>query len=183
MAERVGLASGVVELARDFDGWRDVADELISVITGTLDGSAALVEHIGSTAVAGLAAKPIIDIAIALPRQSAIAAAVVNLVAAGFVYRDNAGDNGGHVLVLESSDGRRLANIHVVDALDPQWGAWLRFRDRLRTDVHARERYAVEKTRLAAEFPSDRIAYTDGKTKVVREILEHDGLDRLVPGT
>ncbi|TML13550.1 MAG: GrpB family protein, partial [Actinobacteria bacterium] len=62
----LGLTKGVVRLERGVPSWSTVATALIAQITDTLGTQAAAVEHIGSTAVSGLLAKPIVDLAVLL---------------------------------------------------------------------------------------------------------------------
>jgi GrpB-like predicted nucleotidyltransferase (UPF0157 family) len=93
------------------------------------------------------------------------------LRADGWIYRGDAGDQGGHIFVLESRPWHRVAHLHVVDHDGDQWRAYLRFREVLRRSPQARERYEAVKLRLAAQRPIDRRAYTNGKTAVVTSIL------------
>lgn len=87
------------------------------------------------------------------------------LEAAGWIYRGDARDEGGHVFVLESHPYRRIAHLHVVARGGTQWRNYLRFRDLLRADASARAQYEATKLLLAAAHPADREAYTLGKTR------------------
>lgn len=121
------------------------------------------VEHIGSTAVPGLIAKPILDIGILVPNAEALPRAGAALTALGYRYRGDAGSSGGHVYVAERSAGERVQNLHVLVSGDPAWGRYIRFRDALREDVALRDAYAALKRRLADVHPNDRRAYTRAK--------------------
>jgi GrpB-like predicted nucleotidyltransferase (UPF0157 family) len=131
------------------------------------------VEHIGSTSVSGLLAKPIIDLAIGTLPDAQLAAIVERLSERHWTYRGDAGDEGGHVFVLESRAGHRLAHAHVVEHGATQWCRYLALRAALRTSVDARQRYASEKRRLVATLGQDNTAgaYTAGKSLVVAELL------------
>src|SRR4051812_36829462 len=63
-------------------------------------------------------------------------------------------------------------HLHVVTIDDPQWGAYLRFRDTLRANANLRDRYAALKQALAAQFPEDRVGYTNGKASFIRHVLD-----------
>jgi len=171
-------------LGLDYDGLRlDLATEAwlaagIRVrewVAGLLADYPAEVELVGSAAVPGLLAKPIIDLAVGIApagRPGLLPAAVLaSLVADGWIYRGDAGDDGGHVFVLETRPWHRVAHLHVVERGGEQWRNYLRLRDLLRRCPQARARYQEAKLRLAERQPADRRAYTSGKTGVVTELL------------
>ena len=135
-----------------------------------LDGIVARVELIGSSSVLALLAKPIIDLAVGLDSNQSIAAVTARLTADKWIYRGDAGDEGGHVFVLETRPWHRVAHLHVVEHDGSQWRNYLRLRGMLRQDHNARERYEAVKLNLA-EHADDRRAYTTGKSEVVDALL------------
>ena len=94
------------------------------------------------------------------------------LQASGWIYRGDAGANGGHVFVLEARPWHHVAHLHVVDHGGEQWRNYLQLRDLLRRSPDARARYESVKRQLANEIGDDRKAYTDGKTGIVGELLD-----------
>lgn len=132
-------------------------------------------EHVGSTSVVGLCAKPILDLAVGLRGNEAPPRAA--LEALGYLYLGDGGDEGGHLFVLESRPGVRTHHLHAVTLDGPQWRSYLRFRARLREDPEARERYATEKRALAARYPGDRPAYTESKGPTILEIIASSHTD------
>jgi GrpB-like predicted nucleotidyltransferase (UPF0157 family) len=140
-------------------------------VAESLDGIAAGVEQIGSSSVVGPLAKPIIDLAVGLSHHRDISPVRSRLEAAGWVYRGDAGDDGGHVFVLEARPWHRVAHLHVVGHGSVQWRNYVRFRDLLRRSSEARDLYETAKRRLAAEHPNDRKVYADGKSAVVGSLL------------
>jgi GrpB-like predicted nucleotidyltransferase (UPF0157 family) len=136
-----------------------------------LCGLVADVEIVGSSSVLGLLAKPIIDLAVGLTAQQGLTPVIDALQADGWIYRGDAGSQGGHVFVLETRPWFRVAHIHVVAYQGPEWRHYLQFRDLLRRDPAAREKYAAVKLKLLDQAPSDRNAYTAGKTDVVVSLL------------
>jgi GrpB-like predicted nucleotidyltransferase (UPF0157 family) len=170
----LGLEYNDLRFGRTTQAWLDAGGELRSRVVEALDGLAAEVELVGSSSVLGLLAKPIIDLAVGLDAKQSMSSVTARLEADGWIYRGDAGDQGGHVFVLECRPWHRVAHLHVVDDHGDQWRAYLRFRDVLRRSSEARERYEAVKLRLAEQRPVDRKAYTDGKTAIVTSII--DGL-------
>jgi GrpB-like predicted nucleotidyltransferase (UPF0157 family) len=171
----LGLEYGTVELRRTDARWAQVADELIDVVRQALREMAVDVQHIGSTSVEGMLAKPIIDIAIRSAPGTTPADAIERLVALGYEYRGDAGDAGGLVFVLDGRAWFRVAHLHVVAHDDPQWARYLTVRERLRTDPAARAHYEGVKRMLAARYPNDRTAYATGKDEAVATIIGQTG--------
>ena len=80
------------------------------------------------------------------------------------------------MFVLESRPGHRVAHAHVVDHQGEQWLNYLRLRDLLRADPTARARYEAVKQGLVSQFGDDRVAYTDGKTSIVHQLLRESAV-------
>lgn len=171
-AAGLGLDYGDLRLDRTTAAWLDAGAELRTRVAEALDGLAVEVRLVGSSSVLGLLAKPIIDLAVGLATTKALSPMTARLEADGWIYRGDAGDQGGHVFVLESRPWHRVAHLHVVDHDGPQWRAYLRFREILSRSPEARKRYESAKLRLADQTPVDRKAYTNGKTAVVTSILD-----------
>ena len=170
----LGLQSGTVRLVEARAEWGVVASRLATSIEQALSDRAARVEHVGSTAVPGLVAKPIIDLAAGVRGASATAVREP-LERLGYHYRGDAGERGGLVFVLEDRPRHRVAHVHVVELDGAQWQRYLAFRDLLRSDAPARAAYARLKLELARNFAQDRKAYTDAKQGPVSDLLEmHD---------
>ena len=64
-----------------------------------------------------------------------------------------------------------MHHLHVVSLCDPNWERWLTFRDYLRASPSARGAYAAEKIRLAIRHEENRVAYTEGKSRVIGSLL------------
>lgn len=161
-----------MSLTRTTAAWLAAGAELRDRVAEILDGIPAYVEVIGSSSVPGLLAKPIIDLAAGLTADQPLAPAAARLEAEGWIYRGDAGRDGGHVFVLEARPWHRVAHLHVVEYDGDQWRNYLRFRDLLRSSPNARERYEAVKVALAPREPLDRTAYTSGKTEVVTALLD-----------
>jgi GrpB-like predicted nucleotidyltransferase (UPF0157 family) len=125
-------------------------------------------EHIGSTAVPGLCAKPVLDILAGHPSDVSALALVNPLQQAGYEHRGDAGI-AGHQFFRRGQP--RAYHIHLVEQGGLLWREYLAFRDYLRADPGAAGRYAEVKRALAARFPYDRGSYIDGKSRFVVECI------------
>ncbi|MDP2919042.1 MAG: GrpB family protein [Dehalococcoidia bacterium] len=132
------------------------------------------VQHIGSTAVPGLPAKPILDIAIAVPDRGAVPVVVKRLVEVGYSDRGYQEATGGHLLIKDREPDVRTVHLHIVETADSPWRNYIMFRDLLRRDPVIRKKYAKLKKRLARNFPDDRKSYTEGKDTFIRGVLNSD---------
>ncbi len=133
------------------------------------------VEHIGSTAVPGLAAKPIVDLmASVTDLDTVVARAGERLIADGWHYVPPRLDGRPwrrFFVKPDSSGQRREAHLHLLRAGHPRWTEQLTFRDALRRDRDLARRYEELKRRLAGERGDDREAYTEGKAEFVAAVL------------
>jgi GrpB-like predicted nucleotidyltransferase (UPF0157 family) len=166
----LGLKYGTVRLVEHDPRWAPAFLAERVVLAEALDGLSCQIEHIGSTAISGLPAKPILDIAVGMTESGDLRESIARLQQLGYEYRGDAGDGGGHVFVRANGEVR-THHVHVVALGGEQWRKYLMLRDLLRTDAGARERYAAAKRELADRFPEDRKSYTDGKDEVMYRLL------------
>ena len=134
------------------------------------------VEHIGSTAVAGLAAKPIVDMVVPVHSHESGPEIIAALTAAGWSHDPQPDDAEmrRHSFCLPDP-AWRTHHLHVVEASSRPWRRWLAFRDHLREHPDEAERYGRLKTDLAERFAADRDAYRAGKTGFVEAALRRGG--------
>ncbi len=128
------------------------------------------IDHIGSTSVEGLAAKPIIDIQISVPSLEPVSAYLPQMEALAYVWRSDNPEKTKRY--FRESPGQRRIHIHV-----RRLGSWheqfaLLFRDYLRLHPDDQRKYERVKKELAALYRSDRQAYTDAKDEVFWEIIK-----------
>lgn len=178
MAEPLGLESKTVRVVAYDARWpelfRTEAARLANAISAA-EVPALTFEHIGSTAVPGLAAKPILDVAAGRPMESSAADYVPVLEAAGYIYRGESGLPGREFF---RRGDLRSHHLHLVAFGGSHWRRYLGFRDALRADNSLRDAYAALKHELAARYPYDREAYIDGKTSFVENVVRTLGLRR-----
>jgi GrpB-like predicted nucleotidyltransferase (UPF0157 family) len=137
------------------------------------------VEHVGSTAVPGLPAKPIIDLDAVVPSRS-IPDAVRRLEAVGYIHKGDQGVSGREA--FRPPDQSIPHHLYVCPSDSPELTAHLRFRDALRADGLLAAEYAMLKRELAARFGADRAGYCEAKTSFVRTVLARPVADRCPDG-
>ncbi len=133
-------------------------------------GHAQDIQHIGSTAVPGLAAKPILDIALAVDTDAAVQVCREALLRLGYEFYDAESNAPGHTYFVRGRQVR-THQAHLWRLPTPGWANHLYFRDRLRADPALAADYAALKARLAQEYASDKLAYTAAKTDFVQAVL------------
>jgi GrpB-like predicted nucleotidyltransferase (UPF0157 family) len=167
--ESLGLRRGVTRNHAYDPRWADEFELEASRLAGLLASLEPRIEHIGSTAVPGLPAKPLLDIALAFRDRAALETARRVLRAAGYEDRGDLGAAGG-VVLAKGSHSRRTHLLHLVEASDGQWLRWMTFRDALQSDPDLRAAYAALKADLARRFPEDRVSYAAGKRQFIEGI-------------
>ncbi len=168
----LGLESGVVRLVPYDPAWADLFLAESASIEAMLrkHNVIAVLEHIGSTSVPGLAAKPILDTLVGVEHANDFIPATTALVEAGYNYRGEQGIPGRHF--FRRGEPRQY-HVHLVVRESDLWRDYLAFRDFLRTHPDRVTEYAALKHALAKRYPRDREAYIEGKTEFVRRILAH----------
>jgi GrpB-like predicted nucleotidyltransferase (UPF0157 family) len=137
-------------------------------IHAALGGRERLLEHIGSTSVPGLAAKPIIDILLVVDDSADEPAYLPDLEAAGYVLRVREPDWQEHRMLRTPA---KDVHVHVYSPGSPEIARNLLFRDHLRADPGDRELYAQTKRRLATRSWPTMQHYAEAKTEVIEAIL------------
>ena len=140
---------------------------LLSVLQPWLVGP---VEHVGSTAVSGLPAKPIIDIMAGIADLPSSVPAIDALKPLSYCYFDYKADQ--MHWFCKPSDFERTHHLHLIPWKSPLWLERLAFRDRLRNDAVTRRSYAELKIALASRYREDREAYTEAKTDFIQSVLQ-----------
>jgi GrpB-like predicted nucleotidyltransferase (UPF0157 family) len=160
--------AGAVELVAYDLAWPALFEAEAARIRRALSEAALSIEHVGSTAVPGLMAKPVIDINLAVADPRDEATYTLALEAEGYELRIREPDWFEHRLFKRQNPA---VNLHVFAAGCPELERVRRFRDRLRADPADRALYQGVKQRLAAQ-PWDFVqAYADAKSEVVAEIM------------
>jgi GrpB-like predicted nucleotidyltransferase (UPF0157 family) len=148
--------------------WPDHFERWRQRLQQALGNAATRIAHIGSTAVPGLAAKPIIDVQVIVPDVGDEAAYVPAIERAGVAFRARDPE---HRYFRPAGDRPRDVQVHVCCAGSSWERAHLLFRDFLRADEGLRGAYAALKRDLAARYRHDRIAYNEAKTSFILDAV------------
>lgn len=148
--------------------FQDLRQELLPAFTGV----PIEILHIGSTAVPGLAAKPVIDLLLGAPTLATIEARIADLVQLDYTYRPHyeAAIPQRRYFVKDIAGDLRI-HLHGVEHRGRLWREHLRFRDLLRADDARRCEYEELKRRLAITHAGDKTAYTLAKGAYIRSLL------------
>jgi len=136
------------------------------------------IEHIGSTSVAGLAAKPTIDALVGIHNLADVGKCIVPLEQIGYQHRPAFESQflGGHYFRRRNELGQHTYHIHVTEFNSEFWNRHIGFRNYLRTHPEAARQYEQLKRGLAQKFPNDRERYTEGKSEFIRGIEKIAGM-------
>jgi GrpB-like predicted nucleotidyltransferase (UPF0157 family) len=127
------------------------------------------IEHIGSTAIPNIMAKPVIDIAMMvdnLPEDQRVSQSLVNI---GYKHHGDYGLPGRQFFTWGDPP---VIHLHVVGQQSHYWHDWITFRDFLRETPDWRQRYEAEKVKLMQQANGNRKHYTESKTSIIQEILK-----------
>ena len=164
----LAVLNGPIELNEYDPAWPSMFEREATRIRAALGDVARRIEHVGSTSVPGLAAKPIIDILLVVADSADEAAYVAPMEAAGYVLRIREPEWFEHRL-FKGPD--TAVNIHVFTDGATEIDRMLAFRDWLRTHDDERRRYEETKRELAARTWKYVQHYADAKTEVVEGII------------
>ena len=166
----LGTQGGHVEIVEYRADWPRAFDRESAAIREACRPWVIEVHHVGSTAVPGLAEKPVLDMVPVAAGPAEALEAVPRMEALGYRYR---GENGipGRFYFEKSVDGRTVAHVHLFPLGHPAIRTHLAFRDYLRTHPDAARDYERLKRALAAKHRHDRKAYTDAKAAFIEGII------------
>ncbi|GLZ82111.1 hypothetical protein Afil01_69180 [Actinorhabdospora filicis] len=134
------------------------------------------IEHVGSTAIPGMAAKPVIDLMASVTNLDAITTHMELPTDWHYVPPELDGRPWRRFFVKTNPQAtHRQAHLHVMTAGHPRWAEQKNFRDALRANQERAKEYADLKRRLAEEHGNDREAYTDAKGEFVARVMREMG--------
>lgn len=164
----LGLSRGTVEVHPYSFSWPELFRRERDLLAEVMGPVCLEVEHVGSTAVPGLSAKPVIDIQVAVRQIPGLqASTVLALEQLGYqVMPERAYPT--RLFMPKGPEGRRTHHLNLVVSEREDWLAPLRFRDALRADEALRDEYAELKRSLTARYSADRDTYTAQKSEFIR---------------
>ena len=172
LAQTAGASSFSREpiVVSDYDpNWPTLFEKIAQPVREALADLGATVEHVGSTAVPGLAAKPVIDIDVVVGSATDVPTAIERLHSLGYLYQGDKGIKGREAFMWP--EGAERHHLYVVVAGTDPYLEHVAFRDYLRDHPEIAADYAALKKELAAEHGNDRIGYTDAKDEFVSRVL------------
>lgn len=162
----LGLPRGTVQLSTSYDDFRKAFYYEKTRLRKLSTKIVVEIEHIGSTAIKDMPAKPIIDLAVGLKSWNDFDVAKVLLELLGYTYHGNLKSSGGHVFDL-LVNGKACVILHLLPLNSFRWRKYLVFRDYMIAHSSARATYSEIKRGLAASFASDRKMYTAAKRAAI----------------
>ncbi|GIP38995.1 hypothetical protein J31TS4_22750 [Paenibacillus sp. J31TS4] len=144
------------------------------VLRSVLGEAALAIEHIGSTSVEGLCAKPILDLAVGVGELSHADAFVAPLEGIGYIYVPKP-EFPARRFFRKGEWRKGTHHLHVYELGSAEWRDQLRFRDALRERRELLREYAELKERLAGLYADDRVQYTEAKAPFIQAVLASPG--------
>lgn len=164
------MQSKLIEVV-DYDpAWPALFAQIAARVEAAFSSSPLIcIEHVGSTFVPGLPAKPVIDIDVVIPSRPALPDAIARLATLGYTHQGDLGISSREA--FRSPAGSTPHNLYVCAEDSPELHRHLAFRDYLRAHPDDAECYGENKRGLAARHASDIDGYVNGKTEFVQGVL------------
>ena len=168
MTATLGLAAGEVRLQDAHEIWARAFELEKATIIDAIGPHIVDVQHVGSTAIPGVPAKPILDILVGVADFEEARVCVAPLERMGYLFRNEHGIPRRHYFVKGEP---RTHHLHMVERDSDHWRSTVGFRDLLKRNPESARAYADAKKTLAATYSRDRPAYQREKDKVVESLL------------
>lgn len=165
----LGLPSGQLQLSPYEPNWSRLFLAEKEQMLVCLGNHILNVQHIGSTSIPGMPAKPILDIGVAVTNFEEAAVCVPLLEQLGYSYKGENGIARRHYFVKGNP---RTHHLHMLEVTSADWKHHLLFRDYLRSNPKVAQAYADLKQTLALQFANNRDAYQVGKESFIQTVLQ-----------
>lgn len=152
--------------------WKDKFEEIKAMLIPIIGDLSISIEHVGSTSIEGLSAKPIIDIDVVMESYSVFPEIKERLENVGYKHEGNLGIESREAFKRAFQDEFMTYHLYVCPMDGKGYLEHIAFRDYLRTNDEARKEYQQLKIELAKKYAFDREAYCIGKTEFIRSILD-----------
>jgi GrpB-like predicted nucleotidyltransferase (UPF0157 family) len=164
----LGLPSGMVLLSPYESGWQTLFLEEMDRLQVGIGGYVLDIQHIGSTSIPGMPAKPILDIGIAVANFEEAVQCIPPMEELEYTYKGENGIARRHYFVKGAP---RTHHVHMVEIDSEEWRSLLLFRDYLIMNPETVREYARLKRELAKQFATEREAYQAGKDSFIKAVL------------
>ena len=172
----LGCERHLVRLVPYQAAWADLFRQEAEGLRAALGENVVGIEHVGSTSIPGLDAKPILDIVVAVRDMTDAAVFEEALKPLGYVHRAENDRPGRLSFVKRLPDDRSTHHLNITELGTECWFTHVAFRDYLREHPEAREEYRKLKLDLVERHARDRAAYQEGKAAFIRRILMRTGI-------
>jgi GrpB-like predicted nucleotidyltransferase (UPF0157 family) len=166
----IGLRKGTVKLVSHRPIWKQMFEEEATRLRQAMGHTCLAIEHIGSTAIEGLDAKPIIDILVAVDDLGTVNDLKPVLAELGYSHKED-DSVVGRVFFRKGPPSRRTHHLSLTELGTAYWKCHLLFRDYLRKHPTEAEQYQQLKRRLAKQYAKDRGAYTSKKQEFIKKVI------------
>ncbi|MFX1537868.1 MAG: GrpB family protein [Promethearchaeota archaeon] len=173
----IGLKRGIVKLSPYSSKWVEVYSKEKLQLETVIGDHVLEIQHIGSTSIPGMIAKPIIDIAVAVHDFREAFKCVELLKDLEYEYKGEFGIPKRHFFVKGNP---RIFHLHMLEISSQEWKNHQFFRDFLIQHPNKAEEYAELKILLARQFSTDRDAYTEGKASFIEKILHQEKEEKML---
>lgn len=150
--------------------FENIKNELLTVLSGKINS----IEHVGSTSVEGLAAKPIIDIDVVIDRNFQEVKKALESI--GYIYEGDLGISGREAFCYDNKPHLMIHHLYVCNRYNKELYRHITFRNYLRQHEEDRRRYTLIKKEMALKYPEDIDSYIEGKQPVILDIYKKCGL-------
>lgn len=166
----MGLRNGTVTLEQNYLKWLRMFNSEKQILKDIFGELALRIEHIGSTSVEGLKAKPIVDIAVAINNFNDIEKIKTRLEST-YILKENS--HSDEILLIKEDSEITYFLIHVMRIDSKRYKDTIAFRDYIRNNYETMKQYENLKIELAIKYADDRKMYTKSKNDFIQEILKN----------
>jgi GrpB-like predicted nucleotidyltransferase (UPF0157 family) len=165
----IGLERGIVRLVPYTKEWERLFQVERPRLRAAVGKYVLDIQHVGSTSIPGMVAKPIIDIAIAVKNFEEACVCIKPIEQLGYEYK---GENGIPRRHYFAKGNPRTHHVHINEIGSRDWNDQIIFRDYLTQHPEIAKEYAELKMELAQRYPTDRQSYLDGKAPFIERVLQ-----------
>lgn len=155
----------------DYDpSWVKRFEEIKYFLQSVFKDKALKIEHVGSTSISGMKAKPIIDVLVIVEKMEDFMSEKKEMIHAGYQWGENYIGPNTQLFFKTAEDGSKIENIHICDSDAPKTKQFLVMRDFFRTFPEKAKEYAVLKEKNFSLYPDDYPAYREAKTSFLERM-------------
>lgn len=167
----VGISKNSVELYAHSEEWSLLFEKEKLIIYNCVKEYVVDIQHVGSTSIGGMYAKPIIDIVVAIEHFDDGFRLIDDIESLGYHFKGSLGKS-NRFFFWKGTETKNTHNLHIVQYGDKNWDNLILFRDFINNHPDYRDKYCRLKLDLANKYKDDRVAYTSSKTKFILDVIQ-----------